>query len=180
MRSARRWSCNRVQKRLRTGDRRLLVGGERDAKNFLVNLLITPDGDGGDPGSIESYPRGEFFGGYSYFHAPNGGGSFNGVDTSIAQNLRPWFGGALEISSHWNGPNVSTFMYGPVFSFRQDPRVTPFVHFLAGGVRGSVGYLDISHSKTTFGFAAGGGVDVQVTKNLAVRMVQVDYIMSRF
>jgi opacity protein-like surface antigen len=134
-----------------------------------------------DPDSTVPFPRGEFFGGYSYFHAGDGGGNFSGVNGSIAENLRPWFGGALEVSSHWNsGTNVSTFMYGPVFSYRKDPRITPFVHFLVGGVRGSVGYLDISHSKTTFGVAPGGGVDVQVTRNLAVRVVDVDYVLSRF
>ena len=142
-------------------------------------LPLTAMADG--PESAVSFPRGEFFGGYSYFHGASGGGSFSGVNVSMTENLRPWFGGALEVSSHWSsGTNVSTVMYGPVFAIRKDPRVTPFVHFLAGGVRGSVGYLDISHSKTTFGVAPGGGVDVQVTKNLAVRVVQVDYILSRF
>jgi opacity protein-like surface antigen len=132
-----------------------------------------------DPESVGTLPRGELFGGYSYWGT--GGANFGGVDTSITENVRPWFGGALEVSSHWNGgANVSTFMYGPVFAYRKDPRVTPFLHILAGAVRGSVGYLDISQSKTTFGVAPGGGVDVKVTRNLALRVVQVDYVLSRF
>ena len=148
---------------------------------FWLVCLLPLTAMAADPGSTGLYPRGEFFGGYSYFHGGDGGGNFNGLDASIAENLRPWFGGALEVSSHWgSGTNVSTFMYGPVFSYRKDPRVTPFFHFLAGGVSGSTGYLDISHGKATFGLTAGGGVDVKVTPNLAVRVAQVDYVMSRF
>jgi opacity protein-like surface antigen len=150
-------------------------------KMFWLICLLPLTAMATDPDSANPTPRGELFGGYSYFHAGDGGGNFSGVNASIAENVRPWFGGVLDISSHWNsGTNVSTFMYGPVFSYRKDPRVTPFFHFLAGGVRGSVGYLDISRAKTTFGLAPGGGVDVQVTRNLAVRVIQVDYVLSRF
>jgi opacity protein-like surface antigen len=150
-------------------------------KMFWLICLLPLTAMAADSDSANSTPRGEFFGGYSYFHAGDDGGNFSGVNTSIAENVRPWFGGVLDISSQWNsGTNVSTFMYGPVFSYRKDPKVTPFVHFLAGGVRGSVGYLDISRSKTTFGVAPGGGVDVRVTRNLALRVIQVDYVLSRF
>jgi opacity protein-like surface antigen len=148
---------------------------------WLICLFLPLTAMAVDPDSTVSFPRGELFGGYSYFHAGDSGGNFSGLNASIAENLRPWFGGALEVSSHWSsGTNVSTFMYGPVFSYRKDPRITPFVHFLAGGVSGSTGYLDISHGKATFGLATGGGVDVQVTKNLAIRVAQVDYVLSRF
>ena len=133
--------------------------------------------------AVEPVPRGEFFGGYSYFLADAGGAalSFHGTDVSIAENINRWFGGALDVSSHWNsGVNVTTFMYGPVFSFRKNPRVTPFVHVMGGGVRGSVGYLDISKARATLGVAAGGGFDVRISKDLAMRVLQVDYVLSNF
>lgn len=128
-------------------------------------------------------PRGELFGGYSYFLSDAGGSavSFHGTELSIAENINSWFGGALDVSSHWNsGLNVTTFMYGPVFSFRRNPRITPFVHVMGGGVRGSVGYLDISRARTTIGMQAGGGFDVKITKHLAMRVLQVDYVLSNF
>ena len=128
-------------------------------------------------------PRGELFGGYSYFLSDAGGSavSFHGTELSIAENINRWFGGALDVSSHWNsGVNVTTFMYGPVFSSRRNPRITPFVHVMGGGVRGGVGYLGISRARTTIGLQAGGGFDVRITKDLAMRVLQVDYVLSNF
>ena len=71
-------------------------------------------------------------------------------------------------------------MYGPVFSSRKNPRITPFVHVMGGGVRGSVGYLNISHAKTTPAMQAGSGFDVRISNDLALRLLQVDYVLSNF
>jgi len=129
-------------------------------------------------------PRGEFFGGYSYFHA-SPGTSMNGGELSIAENVNHWFGGALDFSFHHgsfggSGVNVTSIAYGPVFSYRKDPKVTPFFHVLLGAIRGSSGYLGISEADTEFSIAAGGGLDVKVGKHLAVRVVQADYVSSHF
>ena len=135
------------------------------------------------PPTLESFPQGELFGGYSFLYSNVGqkGTAFNGGSGSIAQNLTPWFGGVFDFSSQWgSGTNVTTFMYGPVFSYRKDPKITPFVRFLAGGVRGGVGYLNISKPETTWGLDAGGGLDAAVTKNLSIRIIQVDYVFSHF
>ncbi|HEY6293080.1 MAG TPA: outer membrane beta-barrel protein [Terriglobia bacterium] len=136
-----------------------------------------------DPASNDSFPRGELFGGYSFFYSNAGqhGSGFNGGSGSIAENVNPWFGGVFDFSTQWHsGANVTTFMYGPVFSYRKDPKITPFVRFLGGGVRGSVNYLDFSKAQTSWGFDAGGGVDARVTKSLSIRVVQVDYVFSHF
>ena len=138
---------------------------------------------GRDPVTVESFPQGELFGGYSFFFANAGqnGNAFNGATGSIAQNLTPWFGGVFDFSTQWHsGTNVTTFMYGPVFSYRHDPKITPFVRFLAGGVRGGVGYLNISKPQTTWGLDGGAGVDAALTSNLSIRIVQVDYVFSHF
>jgi len=135
----------------------------------------------GAPGT----PRGELFGGYSYFRAGDAGTGLNGGDFSIAENVNRWFGGALDLSSHHgsfagSGVNVTTIAYGPVFSYRRDPRFTPFFHVLLGAVRGSSGYLGISLPDTEFAITGGGGVDVKLGKHLAVRVIQADYISSHF
>jgi hypothetical protein len=145
---------------------------------IVLVTFLSPSAMARDP-----YPKGEFFGGYSLFLADTGHAAlgFNGFDMSITENVNHWFGGALDVSTHWkSGVNVTTYMYGPVFSYRKNPRITPFVRVLGGGVRGSEGYLNISHSSTSLGMTAGGGFDAKISKDLAVRVIQVDYVLSSF
>lgn len=146
---------------------------------LLTSLpLVGRASDASDP-----VPKGELFGGYSYFRSDLGLTStgFNGADVSIAENTNRWLGGVLDFSSHYNGGvNFTSVMYGPQFAYRRNPKLTPFAHVLVGGVRGSVGYLGISKAEATIGFAGGGGLDAQLTQHLAVRVIQVDYIFSHF
>jgi opacity protein-like surface antigen len=132
-------------------------------------------------------PKMEVFGGYSNFSANINTASFNmnGVAVSAAENVNRWFGGALDFSAHFgteNGHTVSmqTISYGPVFSYRKSPRITPFGHVLLGAVHGGPNYLDISKGEYRFGMYAGGGLDVKVAPNVALRIAQVDYLLTRF
>ena len=79
-------------------------------------------------------------------------------------------------------------LFGPRFTFRSGDAVTPFVHVLFGldhasiSGTGSASGQSISvggPSSNGFGMAAGGGLDVKVTKLLAIRVIQADYYYSR-
>lgn len=94
------------------------------------------------------------------------------------------------------GFNLSTskylFLFGPRFSVRGNT-VTGFAHVLLGGVKTNVktSFRDVSFtgtplelpgfndSETGFAMAIGGGVDVKISKNFAVRILQVDYVPER-
>ena len=132
-------------------------------------------------------PEAEVFGGYSNLVANVSGPSFNlnGLDFSVAENVNSWFGGALDFTSHFgteagNKVNTQTITYGPVFSYRKHPSAVPFAHCLLGAVRGSADYLDISKSAWQFTVVAGGGLDVKLTDAVALRVIQADYVMTRF
>jgi hypothetical protein len=149
---------------------------------YLLLLLLLPVSALG-----QETPKVEVFGGYSNLSANVNASSINlnGANVSVAENVNSWFGGALDFSSHFgteNGKSVSTqsLTYGPVFSYRKSKSVTPFGHVLLGAVRGGPEYLDISKSEFRFGVYAGGGVDVKVNPNLALRLIQVDYLLTRF
>jgi hypothetical protein len=58
-------------------------------------------------------------------------------------------------------------MAGPRFTLRNESRVEPFAHVLAGAV--------ISNSSGNFAAAFGGGLDFKATDNLKIRLVQADY-----
>jgi opacity protein-like surface antigen len=82
---------------------------------------------------------------------------------------------------------VLYFMAGPKVKFRNASRVEPFVHVLAGGAHTRFevkstdtfggGTFDSSFdtSATDFAMAVGGGLDVRLSDNFMLRLVQFDY-----
>ncbi len=148
----------------------------------LLPLLVLPVS-----ALAQETPQVEVFGGYSNLNANMNASSvnLNGVNFSVAENLNSWFGGALDISSHFgteNGfrTNTQSLTYGPVFSYRKNKTIVPFGHAMLGAVRGGPEYLGISKPEERFGVYTGGGLDVKVTPHVALRVIQADYLMTRF
>jgi len=88
--------------------------------------------------------------------------------------------------------NIHTFLAGPQLSYRKDKRLTPFGHALFGLARvhekgtattsGPVlGTTTFTFNDTDTGFAMGlgGGLDVGITRSVALRLIQADYLMTR-
>jgi hypothetical protein len=140
----------------------------------------------------QDYPRGEIFFGYSYFRANPEEQNLNGWNASITGNITSWLGVEGDLAGHYGTPkdqfgyilrgihiNQYTFMGGPKLSLRAG-RVTPFVHALIGGARAGTNEFGLRSSQFAMAAALGGGVDIGLTKYIAVRAVQADYIMTRF
>jgi Outer membrane protein beta-barrel domain len=62
-----------------------------------------------------------------------------------------------------------SFMAGPHFSMRPFERLTLFGQVLVGGVRGTVGILDQTQSRTDFALQPGGGADFWMTRTIGIR-----------
>jgi Outer membrane protein beta-barrel domain len=127
-----------------------------------------------------SAPKAEIFGGYQYTRF-DGGVNANGWDTALTGNLNRWFGVAADFSGAYKSQNgVSfnnyTYTFGPVISWRHNQAFTPFAHFLAGGVRSSASFSGLSTSDNGFAMMFGGGADVNVSRRIAVRAVQFDWL----
>jgi opacity protein-like surface antigen len=89
------------------------------------------------------------------------------------------------------------FMAGPRFTYRKNEKVTPFAHALFGvnhvkfepsfTVNGedAIGEVpedfvsDLTGDDNGFGMAIGGGIDVNVNKTFAIRLIQADYFMAK-
>jgi hypothetical protein len=71
--------------------------------------------------------------------------------------------------------SVYTFTAGPVLTARL-PVVQPFVHALFGGARISAG----GASDTAFAMFLGGGLDIGFRKGIAFRLIQADWLMTKF
>jgi hypothetical protein len=161
---------------------------------ILLPLLILPVS-----AFAQGTPKVEVFGGYSNLisNFTNSSIDMNGVNLAVQENLNSWFGGVLDFSTHFGSENQSvtglsgttttsfrvntqSVTYGPVFSYRKSHTVTPFGHAMVGAVRGGPDYLGISRGEVRFGVYAGGGLDVKVSPMISLRLIQADYLMTRF
>ncbi|HUY12428.1 MAG TPA: hypothetical protein VMX16_02205 [Terriglobia bacterium] len=148
-------------------------------------------------------PGAEVYTGYSYLNANpyNSRFSLNGWDASFTGFLTSWFGAEADFSDHYGSSPLSprfvprfTYLFGPHVSFRIIPRVTPFVHVLAGETSGSAAGLPLGApcikglpcpgaatiTQTSFAGVVGGGLDVKLTRHISVRVIQADYLFTNF
>jgi outer membrane protein OmpA-like peptidoglycan-associated protein/opacity protein-like surface antigen len=153
-------------------------------------------------------PRVELFGGYSFWRAaPISPGNriawTHGGSASVAYNLNDWLGLVADFAGFRVtrfGPagtptggivpasgNVFSYLAGPRFSYRKFNRITPFAQVLFGGAHASqVTLSDCAavctplSSENAFAMTAGGGLDLKVSRRLAIRVVQAEYLLTRF
>ena len=110
--------------------------------------------------------------------------TFNGWDAALTRYFTKFLGATADFTGHYGSyrfansptsfPSTSrySYMFGPVFAWRTQ-RATPFAHVLLGAtsesLAGSIGNYNV------FSWAIGGGLDVSVTRRIAVRLAQLDY-----
>jgi opacity protein-like surface antigen len=152
-------------------------------------------------------PKVELFGGYSYFRGERGR-NLHGWNGSITANLNKWFGLVADVSGHYdslsfrftgqqnNQNNISIFdsktskytiLVGPRLSYRNSSRLVPFAHALFGVTRDHEDSTTLSNdfssifksNESGFAMAVGGGLDVELNRNLALRIIQADYSLTR-
>lgn len=147
-------------------------------------------------------PKVEVFGGYSFAHlsAEGLGINFNGGSASISYNPNNWLGLVADFGGYHGGQdfgdgNVYSYLFGPKVAFRRGS-VTPFVQSLFGGAHASAdvscsdavvrrvhsqGIIGCgSSSANAFAMTLGGGLDWNATPHIGIRLVQAEYLMTRF
>jgi peptidoglycan-associated lipoprotein len=151
--------------------------------------------------------RGTIFGGYSYlrnngtnfngssnFNGFDGQGTFNfsryvGVTADIGGNYRTLASGSILGLSASANQRLYTFMFGPTVT-APIGRSSVFAHALFGEAHSSLGAgVNIPilggistgvSSANAFAMAFGGGVDIGLSKHVAIRAAQVDFIRTQF
>jgi hypothetical protein len=149
----------------------------------------------------ENGTRAIVFGGYSYlrnnsngFSGWEGQGTFNfnrylGITADISgASLTPFSFSVLGVSAS-TYQHVNNYLFGPTVT-ADFGRSAVFAHALFGEARSSLGagvgipiIGGISTGLTSasaFAMAFGGGIDIGLTRRLAIRAVQVDYLRSQF
>jgi outer membrane protein OmpA-like peptidoglycan-associated protein len=84
--------------------------------------------------------------------------------------------------------NVFTYLVGPRLSFRRG-RITPFIQVMVGAalasavtINGCTGDPDCRPLGSEYAFAmtSGGGLDITIFKHIAFRLIQAEYLTTRF
>jgi hypothetical protein len=120
--------------------------------------------------AAQDVPRAEVFGGFSYLRKPIGMGHDNnlvgwqaGSDINFSKNVAL----AFDFGGQYRSLSRYEYAAGPRFKYRRG-RTAFFVHGMVGG----------DYEQSTKGGAAlleaGGGVDLNVSDRLAIRVMQFD------
>jgi Outer membrane protein beta-barrel domain len=146
-------------------------------------------------------PKWEIFGGYSFFdpatnvHGLLPGGVLpassrvesnpRGVGGSVTYNFNRWFGLTADGSGHWgSGENgiSSRIDDASFYSASMGPKLTFRTHYFSPFVEALVGWhsldSDLFQSDNRFGFMAGGGLDLNLTRHFALRLIRGDFVFS--
>lgn len=162
------------------------------------------------PVMAQDAPDAEVFGGYSFFKSDGGGGlqgwnasvainlgkSF-GVVADFSghygsQSLRADFSDpdfpATIIARADADSKLHMILGGPQYSYRKHEKITPFAHALFGAshlsTKATLSFgnitREISAADVAFTAAFGGGLDLKLSENVSLRMIQADYVLTRF
>jgi len=148
-------------------------------------------------------PKWEIYGGYSFFDPgadvtgelpgallpltsrlesnPRGAGA------SVTYNFNKWFGLTLDTSTHWGSRETTlarriddaaftNLSFGPKITFRHG-RFSPFLEVLVGDHRLMP---DAFHDVDKLGVMFGGGLDVNLSRHVALRLIRADYVVSNY
>src|SRR5467141_1541919 len=142
-------------------------------------------------------PRYEFAGMYDYINFAPGDpfANFNshGGSGSFTYNASRWLGLTGEFGGYnfdrnlfpLTGSNTSAngsffaYLFGPRLNLRKFDHFVPFGEFLVGGAKSGIELAGVD-SQNAFALAAGGGIDMVLTKHVACRVAQLDYLMTTF
>jgi hypothetical protein len=146
-------------------------------------------------------PRYEVFAGPSYSREDLTDIKFiNGIGwhASLDGTANNWLSAVFDFSGYYSSPKINVglstpvpidasnylYLFGPRFTYRRWERLTPFAEGLVGVANSrftasSVG-LTNAVSSVAFAGAFGGGVDYTVNRWFAIRVIQADYVVTRF
>jgi outer membrane protein OmpA-like peptidoglycan-associated protein len=151
-------------------------------------------------------PKWELYGGYSYLY-PNSTvhgvvpgaapgalplssqleSNPRGAGASLTYNFNHWFGLTLDTSTHWGSGEAgfarriddgafSNLSFGPKVTFRHE-HISPFLEVLVGDHRLMP---DAFHDIDKLGLMFGGGLDWNLNRHVALRLIRADFVMSNY
>jgi opacity protein-like surface antigen len=114
---------------------------------------------------------------YDYQRTGNGGSGYFEYNMTKTLGLVADFGGYANTRVGIDD-KLLTYLFGPRFNLRRG-NWTPYAQFLFGGGYVFNNHYGISQSQNAFATAAGGGLDYNLTKHIALKPIQVEYVMTQ-
>lgn len=149
-------------------------------------------------------PKWEIYGGYSFWYPgadvhgvlPTGlvpvtstlDSNPRGAGAAVTYDFTRHFGITVDASDHWGisekgipgaccrDADLSTLAIGPQFTFRHR-HFSPFLEVLGGDLRL---YPEGFHNINKLGLMAGGGLDINLTRHLAIRPIRADFVTASY
>ena len=148
-------------------------------------------------------PKWELFGGYSFFYpnadvngqlpgallplSSNLESNPRGIGGSVTYDFNRWLGISFDTSDYWGSgettvaktiddAGLNNFSIGPKVTFRHH-RFSPFLEVLVGDHRLSP---EAFHSVNKLGVMFGGGVDLNLSRHFALRLIRADFVISDY
>jgi hypothetical protein len=100
-------------------------------------------------------------------------------------------GGRIPAGTFSSSGNMATFLVGPVIRIPL-PKIKPFGEVLFGSsytdayanldkaINAGGGSVGVSPTQHPFTMAAGGGVDISISKSISIRPAEFDYVLTRY
>jgi opacity protein-like surface antigen len=116
--------------------------------------------------------------------------NLNGGEASLAYNANRCFSGVIDFGGYRTSQLISgepgdfkgnmwTYLFGPRISYRHLGRFTPFAQTLFG-IAHATSDTFLVGNQTNFAMTVGGGFDYRLSHRLSVRLIQADYLLTRF
>ncbi len=107
--------------------------------------------------------------------------AYFGRGLSVVAELAGEHAGAIDAAHH--ELSLVSYLFGPRYALRHSRRIIPFAQFLVGGVHGFDAIFPNSTGQAlnpdAFAFAAGGGLNLNLSRRFAVRILQADYLQTQ-
>lgn len=157
---------------------------------FILLLVVSASAqDEKAKGMPEGASSIEAFAGISVLHlsksfVPTSPTTMYGGILSAAYYPSSWFGVVAEYDANMRGGATGqTLLLGPRVAFHRDGRISPFGQVLFGFVWSNGNLNGLASQETTemnienFAASVGGGLDVKVSRHIALRLAKVDYLL---
>ncbi len=161
-------------------------------KSIVFPLLLALLG-GLPPAKAQESSKVDLYGGYDYVRynasprisgvPPSESANANGLSGQLTYNPYSLLGLAAELSGYavarqrFNTTYQISYLFGPRVKVPRG-KITPFAQVLLGRVWAEDGFT--FGSVTAFGMTAGGGIDLRVSRHMALRLGQAEYLLTKF
>lgn len=175
-----------------------------DSTGYLAPTIPMPlpEGQLNAASSSDTHPAADVFLGFSYVRFNTNALGIHedfkwmGFTGALAGNVNRWFSlvadfgiyGLKDTPPHTTGL-AYTYLFGPQFTHR-GKHWAPFAHALFGAaslsqvrvtqIPSGSAFFNRSFSQNVFSTAIGGGLDVNINKVFSIRLIQAEYLLTKF